>query len=205
MTVCHSTLFSHTGESLLKREEEKLRQEFSAKTDFVIADKATLKLKWKCKKDDPNNGGYSKIFLKQLLQKYGPVSDIIVNSKRKGSALAVFDSIAAAKICMQKEKGLQDCPLLFRMIHETDSADLQQKPFTDPTPNQSSASKPSVTEKFSSFPSEPAMFGSFPSFGPSVGSIQTNEVDRDYESLTLMRCFPNLLFLNFIGFAKILI
>ena len=84
-----------------------MRQEFSAKTNFVIADEATLKLKWKCNKD-LSNGGYSTAILRQILLKYGPVSDIVVISKRKGSALVVFNSIAAAKICMQKEKGLHN-------------------------------------------------------------------------------------------------
>ena len=113
-----------------------MRQEFSAKTNFVIADKATLKLKWKCKKEDLSNGGYSTAILRQFLQKYGPVSDIVVNSKRKGSALVVFNSIAAAKICMQKEKGLEACPLSFRMLHETDTSDIKQ-PRTDSTNSQS--------------------------------------------------------------------
>ena len=85
-----------------------MRQEFSAKTNFVIADEATLKLKWKCKKEDLSNGGYSTAILRQILLKYGPVSDIVVISKRKGSALVVFNPIAAAKICMQKEKGLHN-------------------------------------------------------------------------------------------------
>ena len=166
---------------MLKREEEKLRQEFSAKTNFVIADKATLKLKWKCKKEDLSNGGYSTAILRQYLQKYGPVSDIVVNSKRKGSALVVFNSIAAAKICMQKEKGLEACPLSFRMLHETDASDIKQpSPRTDSTNSQSYVSFQS---------SEPGKFVSFPSFNVShnIASFNANGVDKDYESLTLMR------------------
>jgi hypothetical protein len=179
-------IIHNAGENLLKREEEKMRQEFSAKTTFVIADKATLKLKWKCKKDDTMNGGYCENSIRQLLQKYGPVSDIVVNSKRKGSALVVFDSIAAAKICMQKEKGLEDCPLSFRMLHATDTADVEKQ--------SSSAFLQTDFSNFQSFAqsSETGKFSSFPNFSVSHkvaggdGNLG-NAVDRDYESITLMR------------------
>ena len=171
----------------MRREEEKLRQEFTAKTQFIITDKATLKLKWKCKKDDPSNGGYSEELLRHKLQKYGPIGDIVVNSKRKGSALVVFDSIAAAKICMQKEKGLEQYPLSFRMIHETDSTDMQQ-PTSTHQHSDSSKSQP-----FTSFqPPQPGKFSSFPCFSTASNLLRNNSaignsVDRDYESLTLMR------------------
>ncbi|KAL5266292.1 hypothetical protein ACHWQZ_G003645 [Mnemiopsis leidyi] len=175
------------GESLMRREEEKLREEFTAKTQFIITDKATLKLKWKCKKDDLSNGGYCDKILRQLLQKYGPISDIVLNSKRKGSALVVFDSIAAAKICMQKETGLEQYPLSFRMIHETDSTEMHQHV---PTNQQNDSSK---SQTFTSFqPHESGKFSSFPCFSATSNSTRSNTtmnnaVDRDYESLTLMR------------------
>ena len=75
-----------------------------------------------------------------------------MNSKKKDSALVVFNSIAAAKICMQKEKGLEACPLSFRMLHETDTSDIKQpSPRTDSTNSQSYVS--SEPGKFVSFPS----------------------------------------------------
>ena len=177
--------FHFAGENLLMREEEKLRQEFSVKTNFVIADRATLKLKWKCKKDDPSNGGYCEAILRKLLQKYGPVSDIVVNSKRKGSALVVFNSIAAAKICMQREKGLEGFPLSFRMLHDTDKTDVGQQSSSASPPTDYSNSQTNVSFQTS----EPAQFGSFPSFNHVTNNKTSmgNAVDRDYESITLMR------------------
>ncbi|KAI9537635.1 hypothetical protein NQZ68_023880 [Dissostichus eleginoides] len=56
-----------------------------------------LKLKWKCKKDDQTNGGYSQDILFRLLQKYGDVSNVIVSSKKKGSAVVEFATVRAAK------------------------------------------------------------------------------------------------------------
>lgn len=137
------------------------------------------------------NGGYSESVLQNILQKYGPVSDIIVNPKREGSALAVFDSIAGAKICVQKEKGLEGCPLSFRIIHDSD------KDISNHAPSSSSQGPPNPVppppsdipkqNQFSSFPT-PGSFSSFPSFNAhSYTSNKLGDVDRDYESLTLMR------------------
>ncbi|CAI5696859.1 unnamed protein product [Oreochromis niloticus] len=59
-----------------------------------------LKLKWKCKKDDETNGGYSHDILFKLLQKYGDVLNVIISSKKKGSAVVEFATVRAAKICL---------------------------------------------------------------------------------------------------------
>ena len=82
---------------------------------------------------------------------------------------------------MQKEKGLEACPLSFRMLHETDTSDIKQpSPRTDSTNFQSYVSFQS---------SGPGKFVSFPSFNVShnIASFNANGVDKDYESLTLMR------------------
>ncbi|XP_071355163.1 dnaJ homolog subfamily C member 17 isoform X2 [Trachinotus anak] len=55
-----------------------------------------LKLKWKCKKDDETNGGYSQDILLRLLQKYGDVLNVILSSKKKGSAVVEFATVRAA-------------------------------------------------------------------------------------------------------------
>ena len=80
---------------------------------------------------------------------------------------------------MQKETGDEGCPLSFRMLHNTDSEEYVNKPV-----------HPVVTETpvlenntFSSFPQ------SYTSFNISsiVPESKVPDVDRDYESLTLMR------------------
>lgn len=188
-----------SGEALLKREEDKMRKEFSSKTNFIITDKATVKIRWKCKKDDSTNGGYSREVLLPILQKYGPLEDVVISSKRKGSALAVFNSIAGAKICMQKEKGLEACPLTFRMLHDTDQAEgghaeaasypTASYPTQPPPPtNNTSAAGP-----FSSFSSFPGTNVSYQVRKDVEAEMEAYvDVDRDYESITLMRCFIRL-------------
>uniref|UniRef100_A0A3P9K4G5 DnaJ homolog subfamily C member 17 n=1 Tax=Oryzias latipes TaxID=8090 RepID=A0A3P9K4G5_ORYLA len=70
-----------------------------------------LKLKWKCKKDDEMNGGYSHDILFKLLQKYGDVLNLIVSSKKKGSAVVEFASVRAAELALSNESGLSGNPI----------------------------------------------------------------------------------------------
>ncbi|XP_067336370.1 dnaJ homolog subfamily C member 17 isoform X1 [Channa argus] len=68
-------------------------------------------LKWKCKKDDETNGGYSQDVLLRLLQKYGDVLNMIVSSKKKGSAVVEFATVRAAELAVKNETGLSGSPL----------------------------------------------------------------------------------------------
>ncbi|TNN87184.1 DnaJ subfamily C member 17 [Liparis tanakae] len=70
-----------------------------------------LKLKWKCKKDDETNGGYTQGILFTLLQKYGDVSNVIVSSKKRGSAVVEFATVRAAELAAKNEIGLSKNPL----------------------------------------------------------------------------------------------
>ncbi|XP_073340556.1 dnaJ homolog subfamily C member 17 isoform X2 [Pagrus major] len=75
-----------------------------------------LKLKWKCKKDDEMNGGYSQDVLLRLLQKYGDVLNVIVSSKKKGSAVVEFATVRAAELAVKNESGLSENPLKISWI-----------------------------------------------------------------------------------------
>lgn len=70
-----------------------------------------LKLKWKCKKDDQTNGGYSQDILLRLLQKYGDVLNVIVSSKKRGSAVVEYATMRAAELAVKNESGLSGNPL----------------------------------------------------------------------------------------------
>ncbi|XP_027781195.2 dnaJ homolog subfamily C member 17 [Marmota flaviventris] len=70
-----------------------------------------LKLKWKCKKEDESQGGYSKDVLLHLLQKYGEVLNLVLSSKKVGTAIVEFATVKAAELAVQNEVGLVDNPL----------------------------------------------------------------------------------------------
>ncbi|XP_010623004.1 dnaJ homolog subfamily C member 17 isoform X4 [Fukomys damarensis] len=55
-----------------------------------------LKLKWKCEKEDESQGGYSRDVLLRLLQKYGEVLNLVLSSKKAGTAVVEFSTVKAA-------------------------------------------------------------------------------------------------------------
>uniref|UniRef100_A0AC11DBR5 DnaJ heat shock protein family (Hsp40) member C17 n=1 Tax=Ovis aries TaxID=9940 RepID=A0AC11DBR5_SHEEP len=55
-----------------------------------------LKLKWKSKKEAESQGGYSRDVLLRLFQKYGEVLDLVLSSKKAGTAVVEFATVKAA-------------------------------------------------------------------------------------------------------------
>uniref|UniRef100_A0A4W4HCV2 RRM domain-containing protein n=1 Tax=Electrophorus electricus TaxID=8005 RepID=A0A4W4HCV2_ELEEL len=109
-------------EQRLIREQIQREREGRLQTHFTHADTSSspqgnrnvtpkLKLKWKCKKEDDNNGGYSREFLQRLLQKYGDILNVVVSSKKKGSAVVEFATVRAAELACKNECGLTGNPL----------------------------------------------------------------------------------------------
>ncbi|XP_062432367.1 dnaJ homolog subfamily C member 17 [Rhea pennata] len=70
-----------------------------------------LKLKWKCRKEDETKGGYSKDVLLQILQKYGDVLNLLISSRKTGSAVVEFATVKAAEMAVKNEVGLINNPL----------------------------------------------------------------------------------------------
>ncbi|XP_055989529.1 dnaJ homolog subfamily C member 17 [Sorex fumeus] len=96
--------------------QEQLRQERELRLRGKAEDhegKATpkLKLKWKCRKEDESQGGYSRDVLLRLLQKYGEVLNLVLSSKKSGTAVVEFATVKAAELAVQNEVGLVDNPL----------------------------------------------------------------------------------------------
>ncbi|XP_072313777.1 dnaJ homolog subfamily C member 17 [Eucyclogobius newberryi] len=94
---------------LIKEHIQKERQNPQSNRCSHVTPK--LKLKWKCKKGDETNGGYSYDILMSLLQKYGDVSNLIVSSKKTGSAVVEFATVKAAGLAVKNETGLSPNPL----------------------------------------------------------------------------------------------
>uniref|UniRef100_A0A8C2SD93 DnaJ homolog subfamily C member 17 n=1 Tax=Capra hircus TaxID=9925 RepID=A0A8C2SD93_CAPHI len=70
-----------------------------------------LKLKWKSRKEAESQGGYSRDVLLRLFQKYGEVLDLVLSSKKAGTAVVEFATVKAAELAVQNEVGLVDNPL----------------------------------------------------------------------------------------------
>ncbi|XP_004421481.1 PREDICTED: dnaJ homolog subfamily C member 17 [Ceratotherium simum simum] len=70
-----------------------------------------LKLKWRCKKEAKSEGGYSRDVLLRLFQKYGEVLNLVLSSKKAGTAVVEFATVKAAELAVQNEVGLVNNPL----------------------------------------------------------------------------------------------
>ncbi|XP_037994186.1 dnaJ homolog subfamily C member 17 isoform X4 [Motacilla alba alba] len=70
-----------------------------------------LKIRWKCRKEDETGGGYSKDVLLQILQKYGDVLNLLISSRKTGSAVVEFATVKAAEMAVKNEVGLLNNPL----------------------------------------------------------------------------------------------
>ncbi|NXX97799.1 DJC17 protein, partial [Centropus bengalensis] len=70
-----------------------------------------LKLKWKCGKEDETSGGYSEDVLLRILQKYGDVLNLVISSRKAGSAIVEFATVKAAEMAVKNEVGLTNNPL----------------------------------------------------------------------------------------------
>uniref|UniRef100_A0A2K5PEG9 J domain-containing protein n=1 Tax=Cebus imitator TaxID=2715852 RepID=A0A2K5PEG9_CEBIM len=70
-----------------------------------------LKLKWKCKKEGEAEGGYSKDGLLRLVQKEREVLNLVLSSKKAGTAAVEFATVRAAELAVQNEAGLVGSPL----------------------------------------------------------------------------------------------
>ncbi|NXN25203.1 DJC17 protein, partial [Nycticryphes semicollaris] len=92
----------------LEREQHKGKQERNGAEGKITP---KLKLKWKCSKEDETRGGYSRDVLLRILQKYGDVLNLLISSRRTGSAVVEFATVKAAEMAVKNEVGLINNPL----------------------------------------------------------------------------------------------
>ncbi|KGL80734.1 DnaJ subfamily C member 17 [Tinamus guttatus] len=99
-----------------------------------------LKLKWKCRKEDDTKGGYSRDVLMRILQKYGDVLNLLISSRKTGSAVVEFATVKAAEMAVKNEVGLINNPLKISWLE----GQPQNYPSTVPS---NSASQPRTSER----------------------------------------------------------
>ncbi|KAM6961289.1 dnaJ homolog subfamily C member 17 [Aplochiton taeniatus] len=94
------------GSRQLQEEQRLIREQIQREREGL-----QQQLKWKSKKDEEENGGYSQDVLSRLLYKYGDVLNVLISSKKKGSAVVEFATVKAAELAFQNESGLTSNPL----------------------------------------------------------------------------------------------
>ncbi|XP_078351196.1 dnaJ homolog subfamily C member 17-like [Oculina patagonica] len=167
------------GSKLLKEQQEflktQLRKEMETEQDKTSFEDVTpkLKVRWKSKKSDITNGGYSQEMLQSFFEKYGEVSYVIVSAKKKGSAVVEFKSAASAKLALENERGIPDNPLKISWLDGVSSStDANTETVLDATNSTRNISGEAAAESKLSEPSY---------------STESTVSDKDYESVVLMK------------------
>ncbi|NXT00582.1 DJC17 protein, partial [Jacana jacana] len=100
-----------------------------------------LKLKWKCRKEDEARGGYSRDVLLRILQKYGDVLNLLISSRRTGSAVVEFATVKAAEMAVKNEVGLINNPLKISWLEgqpQNSPSTVPSESSAQPRPSQAS-------------------------------------------------------------------
>ncbi|XP_008568468.1 PREDICTED: dnaJ homolog subfamily C member 17 isoform X2 [Galeopterus variegatus] len=118
--LCKIERLREEGSRQLEEQQRLIQEQINQERDQRLRGKAEnaegkgtpkLKLKWKCKTEDKSKGGYSKDVLLRLLRKYGEVLNLVLSSKKAGTAVVEFATVKAAELAVQNEVGLVDNPL----------------------------------------------------------------------------------------------
>ncbi len=187
------------GSKLLEEEQERMREEL--KRVMVISDTDSkesdedrepprLKLKWKVKKGDEKNGGYTEAILRDFLHQYGEISALIVSRKKRGSAIVEYDSPFCALKAAENLRGLEDNPICVTWISGKPSQSaLQQKESKFPDLSEASMFSTLPTPAFHNISSDGQFNQEMPSFSfdSSKFPAPASDSDLDYENLVLMR------------------
>ena len=112
------------GSRLLAEEQEKIRREIhEEKKNVVVSQPTTVKVSWKADSSKPDV--YTRDKLYTILQKYGNIAELIVSSKKKGSAIVEFANRKDAELACALETGLLVCPLKLSWVEGSSATTTQ--------------------------------------------------------------------------------
>lgn len=166
------------GSKLLEREQELMRQQMrnamnldDDSSDSNQAETPKIKIRWNAKRAD-SCGAYTEEDLRALFSRYGEISNVLVSSKKRGSAIIEFESYTPMLKLAENEQGTVTNPLTVTWLSGKPSA-------AKPAERQPSPPAPAPTHPAVSQPAVNAGFD-FSSTTSTVGH-------RDFESLVLMK------------------
>ncbi|XP_045170283.2 dnaJ homolog subfamily C member 17-like [Mercenaria mercenaria] len=155
-------ILQETQEQLRKDLEEKVNKPSDDGVDSDDAESNTVKIKakWKIKKGENRDEGYTKQELEDIFSKYGEVLNIVVSVKKSGTAIIEYSSPYTADMAVMNVKGKEDFPLTLSWLsgqppedrlcnHGNQETDDRQKAASDTSAHSFSA--PSQNYQFSGF------------------------------------------------------
>jgi len=84
-------------------------------------------VKWQCRENDHNNGGYGEEVLREMFEKYGHVITVIVSMKKNGLGIVEFHNPSEALIAMEFEHGFSENPLKISWLQGSKSSQDEKK------------------------------------------------------------------------------
>ncbi|KAL4238120.1 DnaJ (Hsp40) [Mactra antiquata] len=170
-------ILEETQEQLRKDLEEKLNKptnDDDSDDDDDEATTAKIKAKWKIKKGEDKDEGYTKDELQLLFSEFGEVLNIVVSIKKSGTAIIEFSSPHAADRAVKTVTGKDSFPLTLSWLSgqppEVKNEGNGCHGNTDIPQTETTSSIPSYSQPFST-----STFGS------------TSTDDKDFESIVLMK------------------
>ncbi|XP_060559846.1 dnaJ homolog subfamily C member 17-like [Ruditapes philippinarum] len=172
------------GNRILQETQEQLRKDLEEKLNKAADDgddddddcsTVKIKAKWKIRKGENRDEGYTKQELEDIFSKYGEVLNLVVSVKKSGTAIVEYSSPYTADLAVRNVKGKEDFPLTLSWLsgqppeerlgnHNNEATDGGQK-------FASNTSVPTF-----STPSQPYQFN-----GPASSD------NKDFESVVLMK------------------
>ncbi|XP_052769882.1 dnaJ homolog subfamily C member 17-like isoform X2 [Mya arenaria] len=176
------------GNSILRETQEQLRRDLEERQNSAAGGDsdedlegeehtAKIKAKWKIKKGNVRDEGYTRQELDEMFSKFGNVLNIVVSVKKSGTAIIEFSSPYTADVAMKNVSGKPDFPLTLSWLSGQQPEDrLGNHGNSDSTETR----KATGTSGAASFPTGATSFTSF-------SQTQPTPDNRDFESVVLMK------------------
>ncbi|KAH3850682.1 dnaJ homolog subfamily C member 17-like [Dreissena polymorpha] len=166
------------GNAILRETQELLKRDLEEKMKTVAQSDsesdeesrtAKVKAKWKIKKGDTRDEGYTKDELFDIFSKYGEVLNIVVSVKKSGTAIVEFASPYNADLAVRSVTGKPDFPLTLSWLSGQPS---EERVGNHVNPNLGQ-----------SYPAN----GTFQTTAEDTFSGPPSSDNRDFESIVLMK------------------
>ncbi|KAL8594759.1 hypothetical protein ACOMHN_047477 [Nucella lapillus] len=164
------------GSKLLEQEQQFMKEQMNSSkkvdddSDSDNGETPKLKIRWNSKRGD--TGAYDEEDLSALFGRYGQITNIIISTKKKGSAIIEFEAYTPMLKLAENERGTCSNPLTVTWLSGKPSS-ASVNPGAQ-KPSNSSTTAPTA-------PVFPAPAPQAAGFGSATAS------DRDFESLVLMK------------------
>jgi DnaJ family protein C protein 17 len=182
------------GSKLLEQEQAYMREQMKGSTNLDEEEDADsgpqetpkIKLRWSAKKTDTYSA-YDEEDLRALFSRYGTIANVLVSSKKKGSAIIEFEQGTPMLILAENERGTDSNPLTVTWLSGKPSSYQQAEKRPAPPSATSASAAPEQTPQTNIGFGFGASSDSSANVGFGFSSANMSGDAKDFESLVLMK------------------